>query len=171
MHFNPQWVKTEYYLATFSSIQSRPSYTCGQLTETIGTREFLTYHYHLCKCTVRSAEAAFQFESRYINLSANRDLGEVQRLVSCYRKIPICCPYLCRKDGGWMGKRQFCKWMRISTQVKYDTNNMRSFTSDSTGRVNLLAKHSTKRETMHVQCCRNLPVPKIVVNFTTEVRK
>jgi hypothetical protein len=94
MHFTPRWVNT-------IRLPTVP-FKAPQLIHVANLRKPLaqgSFNHTTTACTVRRAEAAFQFESRYINLSANSDLGEVQWLVSCYKKIPICNPYLCRK--GW----------------------------------------------------------------------
>jgi len=60
-------------LATFDSIESRSTYIGGHLMEATSHYENLTALCHLSDVQIRAQRQLVDLESRYVNLSMNRD--------------------------------------------------------------------------------------------------
>ena len=78
-------------LATFGSIQSRPNYTGGQITETTWYYENWTVLYPLCTCTVQSAQSGSRVGKQmlHITLSMIRDFKYINGSVATRKFLSV----------------------------------------------------------------------------------
>ena len=113
-------------LAIFDSLKSRPTYTVANLRKPLAPWKFKW------KCTFHSAETGGRVEKPF------QWMGIWSTLISCHREIPVCCPYLWKKDGGWLGIRNDDFGPRTVVTKLYS----------QIGSLNLHIKRSAKPETL-----------------------